>query len=91
MRIDTSDMTKKSLNISIDAYADGINYVAYIFDKKKNKLVQKKIVRSNNSIIARLYRYTTLILNLKPDQHEYKVMGMAPYSKPKYTKICFKN
>jgi carbamoyltransferase len=85
----TSDMTKKSLNISIDAYADGINYAAYIFDKKKNKLVQKKIVRSNNSIIARLYRYTTLILNLKPDQHEYKVMGMAPYSKPKYTKILF--
>ena len=31
----TSDMTKKSLNISIDAYADGINYAAYIFDKRK--------------------------------------------------------
>ena len=31
-----------------------------------------------------MYRYTTLILNLKPDQHEYKVMGMAAYGTPKY-------
>lgn len=29
--------------------------------------------------IARLYRYVTLILGMKPGQHEYKVMGLAPY------------
>lgn len=76
---------KKTLNVSIDAYADGINYAAWVFERKKNFLKKIKIIRSNKSIIARLYRYTTLILNLKPDQHEYKVMGMAPYAKAKYT------
>ena len=76
---------KKTLNISIDAYADGINYAAWIFEKNKGRLNKRQIIRSGSSIIARLYRYTTLILNLKPDQHEYKVMGMAPYAKAKYT------
>ena len=28
---------------------------------------------------------TTLILGMKPDEHEYKVMGMAPYSKSSYS------
>jgi len=82
----TSDLkNKKSLNVSIDAYADGINYAVWLFENKKGKLKKTNILRSNKSIIARLYRYTTLILNLKPDQHEYKVMGMAPYAKEKYT------
>ncbi len=81
---------KKSLNISIDAYADGINYAAWIFEKNKGYLKKREIIRSDTSIIARLYRYTTLILNLKPDQHEYKVMGLAPYAKEKYTSNLIK-
>ncbi len=76
---------KRTLNISIDAYGDGVNYTAWLFEKHKNIIKKKNIIRSNTSIIARLYRYTTLILNLKPDEHEYKVMGLAPYSKLKYT------
>ena len=35
--------------------------------------------RSNEAHIGRLYRYVTLILGMKPAQHEYKVMGLAPY------------
>ena len=35
---------------------------------------------SSNSVnLGRLYRYVTLILGMKPSQHEYKVMGLAPY------------
>lgn len=30
--------------------------------------------------IARLYRYITLLLGMKSNEHEYKVMGLAPYS-----------
>jgi carbamoyltransferase len=39
-----------------------------------------EIWRSNEVQIGRLYRYVTLILGMKPAQHEYKVMGLAPYS-----------
>lgn len=30
-------------------------------------------------MLGRLYAYITLILGMKPGQHEYKVMGLAPY------------
>lgn len=35
---------------------------------------------SSNAVhLGRLYRYVTLILGMLPGQHEYKVMGLAPY------------
>lgn len=30
--------------------------------------------------LGHLYQYVTLILGMKPNQHEYKVMGLAPYA-----------
>ncbi|MHA1564239.1 MAG: carbamoyltransferase C-terminal domain-containing protein [Alphaproteobacteria bacterium] len=36
--------------------------------------------RSNTVNAGRAYLYTTLLLGMKPNQHEYKVMGLAPYS-----------
>lgn len=35
--------------------------------------------KSNTVMLGRLYRYVTLILGMQPSQHEYKVMGLAPY------------
>jgi len=31
--------------------------------------------------VARIYRFTTLILGMKPNEHEYKVMGLSAYSR----------
>ncbi len=75
---------KNSTVLTIDAFGDFINYSCYKFSKKKGQILFKKIISGNDSIIARLYRYTTLILGLKPNEHEYKLMGMAPYSKEIY-------
>jgi len=75
---------KNSTVLTIDAFGDFVNYSCFKFSKKKGIISFKKIVSGNDSIIARLYRYTTLILGLKPNEHEYKLMGMAPYSKEKY-------
>jgi len=75
---------------SIDAFGDFVNYSAYHFKKNnKDKVVFNKIISGQNSIIARLYRYTTLLLNMKPNEHEYKLMGLAPYCKPKYMQSLF--
>jgi carbamoyltransferase len=76
---------KKSYVISIDAFGDFVNYTAFLFNKSKKKIKYKKIVSGSNSVIARMYRYITLILGMKPNEHEYKVMGLAPYCKPKYS------
>lgn len=72
------------LSISLDAFGDDINYSAKIYKPTKNGIEIENIVRGNQFIIGRLYRYITLILGLKPNEHEYKVMGLAPYCKTKY-------
>jgi len=46
----------------------------------------KPLSNSKDFIVGRLYRYITLLLGMKPDEHEYKVMGLAAYAKPKYYK-----
>ena len=72
---------KKFLVLTLDAFGDFINYSVFQF---KNHNSIKRITKGGNSIIARLYRYTTLLLGFKPDEHEYKIMGMAPYAKKDY-------
>jgi carbamoyltransferase len=39
----------------------------------------REMWKSNGVQLGRLYRYVTLTLGMKPAQHEYKVMGLAPY------------
>ena len=57
--------------------------------KKKNSL--KNINQSSECDIARIYRFITLILKMKPNEHEYKVMGLAPYAKNEYSKNVYEN
>ena len=83
---------KSSYVLSIDAFGDFINYSAYLFKRLKNKkIIFKKIVSDGNSIIARMYRYITLLLGMKPNEHEYKVMGLAPYCKFEYSEKLLKH
>ena len=39
-----------------------------------------ELYASTDNHLAKLYKYITLILGMKPDMHEYKVMGLAPYA-----------
>lgn len=34
--------------------------------------------------IGRIYRYITLLLGMKPNEHEFKIMGLAPYSRAEH-------
>ena len=75
-----------TLAITLDAFGDNVNYSASIFTRSKSGSYTKEIIsQGNDFIIGRLYRYITLILGLKPNEHEYKVMGMAPYCKDQYS------
>lgn len=40
----------------------------------------RRIARGSDNALARIYKFTTLILGMKPNEHEYKVMGLASYS-----------
>lgn len=39
-----------------------------------------EIARAKENHLGHIYQYITLILGMKPAQHEYKVMGLAPYA-----------
>lgn len=80
----SGELSNKNASVfTLDAFGDFVNYSCYLFNYKK-KISFKKITSGSNFIIGRLYRYTTLILGLKPNEHEYKIMGMAPYCKEHY-------
>jgi carbamoyltransferase len=72
--------------ITLDSDGDGLNQTVWHF---KNPSEILKIKESNQCDLARIYKITTLILGMKPDEHEFKVMGMAPYSKSEYVDIVY--
>ena len=74
---------KKVLSLTIDGFGDGLNSTIGIFDKNGN---YRRVYKTNICAIARIYRYMTLLLGMKPNEHEYKLMGLAPYGKEKYGK-----
>ena len=43
-----------------------------------------EISRSSNCNIGRMYRYATLLLGMRPADHEYKLMGLAAYNTETY-------
>lgn len=77
---------KKTLVFSLDAFGDNSNYTCHRFETKNNIIKVTEIVRGGNSVVARLYRYITLLLSMTPSSHEYKTMGLAAYAKENYFK-----
>ncbi len=64
------------LILTADAFGDGVNCTISIGSDNK---FETKFSSPNNNL-ARLYKYITLLLGMKPNEHEYKVMGLAPYA-----------
>ena len=60
----------------MDGFGDGANGTVSIGipGKKLNE-----ISRSSNCNIGRMYRYATLLLGMRPAEHEYKLMGLAAH------------
>ncbi len=64
------------LVVSFDGFGDDAN--AFVADAAGGAL--RGLKRYSNYNIGRVYRYITLLLAMKPSEHEYKVMGLAPYA-----------
>ena len=75
--------------LTIDSQGDYLNQTAWV--TKKDEKVLHKIAESSECDLARIYKMTTLLLSMKPDEHEYKVMGLAPYAKKKYAHEVYEN
>lgn len=68
-----------TLIITADAWGDDLSGTLSIYSKEKGKIERIKEYSHKEFQLARIYRYTTLVLNMMANEHEYKVMGLAPY------------
>ena len=73
------------LILTADAWGDGANATISVADSGGIT----ELSRSSNYQGARLYRSMTLLLGMKPDEHEYKVMGLAGYADPEETQRAY--
>ena len=74
----------------ITADGDGDYGVNATVSLVKNDKVSE-IFRTKKQHMGKIWRYVTLILGMKPQQHEYKVMGLAPYAKDEYSLKAYRD
>ena len=68
---------KDTLILTADAWGDNKNWSASTVDKN-GKLI--RVGSGKDFSVARIYKFCTLILGMKPNEHEYKVMGLSGFS-----------
>ncbi len=73
-----SNFSKKDKVAIVTADGGGDQANGSIWIHNKNKLLN--VYKTNICNIGRMYRYATLMIGMKPTEHEYKVMGLAGYA-----------
>jgi carbamoyltransferase len=68
------------LILTADSWGDDCNWSAWKVERDGLLTV---LASGSDHGVARIYRFVTLILGMKPNEHEYKVMGLSSYSKSK--------
>ena len=82
----TDRHAEDTLVYTMDGNGDKSNGTVWL-GRKGKKL--ELISRTNNCNIGRMYRYATLLLGMRPADHEYKVMGLAAYNSHRYGKEAY--
>lgn len=70
-----------TLLLALDGGGDG--NCAGVYTSRDGEITRLAATREGNSI-GNLYAVSTFYMGMMPLEHEYKLMGMAPYSPPKY-------
>ena len=68
-----------TLIVTADAWGDDLSGTLSVYSKEKGQIERVKEYNHKDFQLARIYRYTTLILKMLANEHEYKVMGLASY------------
>jgi carbamoyltransferase len=66
--------------LTMDGWGDGRNQTVWRVSGEQFNL----LAESSHNDLGRIYKMATLILGMRPDEHEFKVMGLAPYAKTSY-------
>jgi len=73
---------EKTLVITLDGSGDGLSGTVSLVDENAQWKRLKEI--STFDSLGMIYGRTTQLLSMKPWEHEYKLMGMAPYANEEY-------
>lgn len=68
-----------TLIVTADAWGDDLSGSLSLYSESKKQIERVKEYSHRDFQLARIYRYTTLVLRMLANEHEYKVMGLAPY------------
>ena len=68
----------KALVLTLDGEGDSFSASVNIFDKDKVRTISRT---KRESSLGLLYAGLTVFMGMKPSEHEYKIMGLAPYAK----------
>ena len=68
----------KALVLTLDGEGDGNCATVSVFEGAKHRMLSNT---PREYSIGYIYGYVTKFLGMKPHEHEYKVMGLAPYAK----------
>lgn len=79
---DPASKSKPKLIFSLDSWGDGICATVNI---AKNGKIERIATTKAGASIGDLYALTTIYLGMKGGEHEYKVMGLAPYANTKHS------
>jgi carbamoyltransferase len=71
--------------VVLDAWGDGRNYSVWRAQNDQLSLLSE----STENDIGHVYKMTTLLLGMRPHEHEYKVMGLAPYARERYVEDLY--
>jgi carbamoyltransferase len=72
------NLNKTTLIFTSDGEGSGLCATINIWNGKELKVISKT---NKNDSVACLYAIATIYLGMKPLEHEFKVMGLAPYAK----------
>ncbi len=70
---------RKYIGLTVDGFGDGKNQTIWKIENQRFS----EVTKTNTNELGRIYRMVTLYLNMRPLEHEYKIMGMAPYNNSK--------
>ena len=75
-----SPIRGKAMVFTAEGGGEYSNGTVWEADEKGNL---KELSHTKTNHLGHLYRFITLLLGMRPNQHEYKVMGLAPYANEK--------
>ncbi len=82
-----SHMRDRVLALTSEGFGDYSNGTTSEFTAAGGR---RELAHTAENHLGHIYQYMTLLLGMKPAQHEYKVMGLAPYANERLTARSYK-